>query len=101
MVNLQILQQFPLSLQMDICYELYQGLFSEVKALQGATVSCMRTMGRKYKTIHLQVGHHVLKQGDQVQHLFIIGRGAVEVIKDGDLVTLLGEFLMIGELQSL
>ncbi len=86
---------------MDICYELYQGLFSEVKALQGATVSCMRTMGRKFKTIHLQVGHHVLKQGDQVQHLFIIGRGAVEVIKDGDLVTLLGEFLMIGKLESM
>ena len=75
---------------MDICFELYQGMFSQVKALQGATVSCMRTMGRKFRTLHLQVGHHILKQGDQVDYLFVIGRGAVEVIKDGELVTLLG-----------
>ncbi|XP_065059041.1 potassium voltage-gated channel subfamily H member 6-like isoform X1 [Rhopilema esculentum] len=81
----KVLKQFPMSLQMDICYELYQGLFSEVRALQGATVSCMRTMGRKFRTLHLQVGHYVLKQGDQVEHLFVIGRGAMEVIKDGEL----------------
>ena len=82
---------------MDICYELYQGLFSEVRALQGATVSCMRTMGRKFRTLHLQVGHYVLKQGDQVEHLFVIGRGAMEVIKDGELVTLLGELSIFRE----
>ena len=74
---------------MDICYELYQGLFSEVKALEGATVSCMRAMGRKFKTLHMQVGHFVLRQGDQVEYLYIIGRGAMEVIKDSELVTLL------------
>lgn len=77
---------------MDICFELYQSMFSEVKALQGATVSCMRAMGRKFRTLHLQVGHYILRQGDQVDYLYIIGRGAVEVIKDGELVTLLGVF---------
>ena len=80
---------------MDVCYELYQGLFSEVKALQGATVSCMRTMGRQFRTLHLQVGHHVLRQGDQVKQLLIIGRGAIEVIKDGELLTLLGSYSII------
>lgn len=86
----QVLKQFPLSLQMDICFELYQGLFSDVKALQGATVSCMRAMGRKFRTIHLQVGHYILKQGDQVDYIYVIGRGAMEIIKDGELATLLG-----------
>ena len=76
---------------MDICFELYQGLFAEVKALRGATVSCMRTMGRKFRTIHLQVGHYILKQGDQVEYLYVIGRGAMEIIKDGELATLLGK----------
>lgn len=88
----QVLRRFPDCIQADLTYELYQGVFNNVKPFREATVSCMRALAMRFKTITLQANTYVLRQGEGINRLYILGKGSLEVITDGDLKDIIGKY---------
>ena len=39
----------------------------------------------------LHVNNYPLRHGEEINHLYILGKGSLEILIDGDLVELLGE----------
>ena len=87
----QVLRRFPDCIQADLTYELYQVVFQNVDAFKYATVSCLRALALKFKTMTLHVNNYPLRHGEEINHLYILGKGSLEILIDGDLVELLGE----------
>ncbi|XP_057312760.1 potassium voltage-gated channel unc-103-like isoform X3 [Hydractinia symbiolongicarpus] len=91
-----VLRRFPDCIQADLTYELYQGVFNNVKPFREATVSCMRALAMRFKTITLQANTYVLRQGEGINRLYILGKGSLEVITDGDLKDIIGRYTTFG-----
>ncbi|XP_066919180.1 potassium voltage-gated channel subfamily H member 2-like isoform X3 [Clytia hemisphaerica] len=81
-----VLSRFPECIQADLTYELYQNTFHSVKPFREATVSCMRAMAMKFKTMTLQAGNFVVRQGEEINRLYIVGKGSLEVLHEGNLI---------------
>lgn len=89
----KVLSRFPECIQADLTYELYQKTFHSVVPLNTATVSCMRALAMKFKTMTLQAGNYVVRQGEEVNRLYIVGnKGSLEVLLDGNLELYLSKY---------
>ena len=86
---IKVLHRFPDCIQADLTYELYQGLFHSVKPLKDASVSCMRALAMRFKTITLQANNFALRQGEEINKMYILGKGSLDVITDGELMAIL------------
>ncbi|XP_066919195.1 potassium voltage-gated channel unc-103-like isoform X1 [Clytia hemisphaerica] len=74
-----MLSNFPECLQADLTYELYQHVFFKNSAFREATLSCMRALSMKMHTMTLQANLCILRRGDEIDKLYIIEKGEIEV----------------------
>ena len=82
---------FPECLQADICLHLNANLLCTMKVFQSARLGCLRAFALRLTTTHLPPGDYIVYQGDEVNHLFFIIRGTVEVVRDDVIMAILGE----------
>jgi len=68
-------------LQADLTYELYNHVFFNIPAFRKATLSCMRALSMKFKTMTLQPNVFILRRGDEIDKFLIVGKGEVEIQK--------------------
>ena len=72
-------------------YELYFRIFLNVKPFKNATVCVIRALSMKFKTVTLQANNYAIRQGEEINRLYILGKGSLDILINGDLVDLLGE----------
>lgn len=89
------MRRFPDCIQADLTYELYQGVFNNVRPFKSATVSCMRALALKFKTMTLQGNNYPIRQGEEINNIYILGKGSLEILTDGDLVDIIGKSLVV------
>lgn len=75
-----MLQSFPECLQADLTYELYQEVLFKNSAFREATLSCMRALSLKLRTMNLQSNLCILRRGDRIDKFYLVGKGQVEVL---------------------
>ena len=46
----------------------------------------------KFKTMTLQAGNFVVRQGEEINRLYIVGKGSLEVLQEGNLILYLSKF---------
>ena len=46
----------------------------------------------KFKTMTLQDGNYVIRQGEEINRLYIVGKGSLEVLSDGNLIQYLSMY---------
>lgn len=76
----------PECLQADICVHMYRQLISQKKVFSVASRGFLREFSLRLKTIHLPPGDYILYDGDEVDTLYFITRGTVEVVDDRDYI---------------
>lgn len=87
------MQSLPDCLQADICVHMHRQLITEKKVFASATRGFLREFSVKLKTIHLPPGDYILFKGDDVDSLFFITRGTIEIVDDRELIlAILGMF---------
>ena len=87
----QVMKGFPECLQADICLHLNANLLCTMKVFQSASMGCLRAFALRLTTTHLPPGDYIVYQGDEVNHLFFIMRGTVEILRDDVIMAILGE----------
>lgn len=48
----------------------------------------------KFKTMTLQANNYAIRQGEEINRLYILGKGSLDILINGDLVDLLGKDLI-------
>lgn len=96
-MSLQVLKHFPECLQADICLHLNSSLLHSYPAFTSAPHGCLRALALRIKTTHLPPGDYIIYQGDEVNHLYFVIRGTVEVLSGDVIMAILGKssFLLI------
>ena len=89
--SLQVLKHFPECLQADICLHLNSSLLQTYPAFTSAPHGCLRALALRIKTTHLPPGDYIIYQGDEVNHLYFVIRGTVEVLSGDVIMAILGE----------
>ena len=51
----------------------------------------------KFKTMTLQTHSYCIRQGEEINRLYILGKGSLDILINGDLVDLLGKISTIFE----
>ena len=92
---LQVLKHFPECLQADICLHLNSSLLHSYPAFTSAPHGCLRALALRIKTTHLPPGDYIIYQGDEVNHLYFVIRGTVEVLSGDVIMAILGKVLAI------
>lgn len=86
----QVLKHFPECLQADICLHLNSSLLHTYPAFTSAPMGCLRALALRIKTTHLPPGDYIIYQGDEVNHLYFVIRGTVEVLSGDIIMAILG-----------
>ena len=87
----QVLKHFPECLQADICLHLNASLLQSYPAFTSAPLGCLRALALRIKTTHLPPGDYIIYQGDEVNHLYFVIRGTVEVLSSDVIMAILGQ----------
>ena len=87
----QVLKHFPECLQADICLHLNASLLQSYPAFTSAPLGCLRALALRIKTTHLPPGDYIIYQGDEVNHLYFVIRGTVEVLSGDVIMAILGQ----------
>ncbi|KAL9966325.1 hypothetical protein ACROYT_G024379 [Oculina patagonica] len=93
----QVLKHFPECLQADICLHLNASLLQSYPAFTSAPLGCLRALALHIKTTHLPPGDYIIYQGDEVNHLYFVIRGTVEVLSSDVIMAILGKGDSFGE----
>lgn len=93
----QVLKHFPECLQADICLHLNSDLLHSYPAFTTAPQGCLRALALRIKTTHLPPGDYIIYQGDEVNHLYFVIRGTVEVLSGDVIMAILGKGDSFGE----
>ncbi|XP_020604757.1 potassium voltage-gated channel subfamily H member 6-like [Orbicella faveolata] len=93
----QVLKHFPECLQADICLHLNASLLQSYPAFTSAPLGCLRAFALRIKTTHLPPGDYIIYQGDEVNHLYFVIRGTVEVLSSDVIMAILGKGDSFGE----
>jgi len=93
----QVLKHFPECLQADICLHLNSSLLHSYPAFTAAPHGCLRALALRIKTTHLPPGDYIIYQGDEVNHLYFVIRGTVEVLSGDVIMAILGKGDSFGE----
>ena len=74
---------------------MHRQLISEKKVFASASPGFLREFSLKLKTIHLPPGDYILYNGDEVDTLYFISRGTIEIVDDRDFIlAILGKYLI-------
>lgn len=87
---LQVLKDFPECLQADICLHLNSNLLNTFPAFNAASQGCLRALALRFKTTHLPPGDYIIHEEDEINQLYFIMRGTVEVLRDDVIMAILG-----------
>jgi S-methylmethionine-dependent homocysteine/selenocysteine methylase len=90
----QVLECFPESLQIDVCYHLRQDLFNTIPAFKEADQSCLRSLAMKFRTSYCLPEQCVVRQGDPIQEIYFICSGTVQVVRDGKSIFTLSKLIL-------
>lgn len=72
----------PLSLQADLCMDVYEGAIAKVPLFQNTGVGFTRLLSLTMRpSLHLK-GDYVVRKGDFGQEMFFIHTGSIEVVSD-------------------
>ena len=82
---------FPSTLQTDICLHIHGELLRHNSAFRAAVPSCKRSLANKLRVQHFLPRQYIIKQGDEVDKVFFILKGIVQVIVDGQTVLAIGK----------
>ncbi|XP_066932350.1 potassium voltage-gated channel subfamily H member 6-like isoform X2 [Clytia hemisphaerica] len=93
----EVLRNFPEGLQADISLHLNRHLLSNNLAFRGCTPGCLRSLSLKFNTTHCPPGDYIIHYGDEINNLYWIGRGTVEVIQCDSIIAILGKEDSFGE----
>lgn len=93
----QVLKHFPECLQADICLHLNSSLLQSYPAFTSAPLGCLRALALRIKTTHLPPGDYIIYQGDEVNNLYFVIRGTVEVLSGDVIMAILGKGDSFGE----
>ena len=98
----QVLRNFPEGLQADICLHLNRKLLESNKAFTESSPGCLRSLSLKLVTTHCPPGDYIIHSGDEITHLYWIGRGTVEIMStakcptaDDTIIAVLGERMIL------
>jgi len=56
----------------------------------GASPGCLRALSLKFKTTHAPPGDTIVHRGDQLDALYFISHGSIEILKDDIVMAILG-----------
>uniref|UniRef100_T1IRM0 Cyclic nucleotide-binding domain-containing protein n=1 Tax=Strigamia maritima TaxID=126957 RepID=T1IRM0_STRMM len=92
-----VLKGFPECLQADICLHLNRNLLSNFCAFKDASPGCLRALSMKFKTTHAPPGDTLVHRGDVISALYFISRGTIEILKEDNMMAILGKDDVFGE----
>jgi CRP-like cAMP-binding protein len=56
----------------------------------GGSPGCLRALAMKFKTTHVPPGDTLVHRGDILDALYFISRGSIEILKDDNVLAILG-----------
>ncbi|KAE9554421.1 hypothetical protein FO519_002349 [Halicephalobus sp. NKZ332] len=92
-----VLKGFPDCLQADICLHLNRNLLNSCPAFSGSSPGCLRALSMRFRTTHAPPGDTLVHRGDILTGLHFIARGSVEIVKDDQVMGILGKDDIFGE----
>ncbi|CAH1998838.1 unnamed protein product [Acanthoscelides obtectus] len=92
-----VLKGFPECLQADICLHLNRNLLQNCSVFDGASPGCLRALSLKFKTTHAPPGDTLVHRGDVLTSLYFISRGSIEILRDDNVMAILGKYDIFGE----
>lgn len=92
-----VLKNFPDCLQADICLHLNRNLLNNCSAFAEASPGCLRSLSLKFKSSHAPAGDTLIHPGDILESIYFIARGSIEILRDQQVVVILGKDDMFGE----
>ena len=60
----------------------------------GASPGCLRALSIKFKTTHVPPGDTLVHRGDILDALYFVSRGSIEILKDDNVLAILGQPLV-------
>jgi potassium voltage-gated channel Eag-related subfamily H protein 2 len=92
-----VLKSFPESLQADICLHLNRQLLNKCNAFQDCSEGCLRMLALQFKSTHTPPGDTLIHKGDNLNAIYFIARGTLEIIKDDEVMAILDKNDIFGE----
>eukprot|EP00118_Oscarella_pearsei_P020671 m.225568 g.225568 ORF g.225568 m.225568 type:complete len:845 (+) comp40016_c0_seq15:300-2834(+) len=93
----EVLKDFPMELQADICMHLNRGLLSTNRAFSRASPGCLRMLSLSLKLMHSAPGEDIVHKGDKLSKMYFISSGTVEILMKKEVVSLLGKGDVFGQ----
>ncbi|CBY32969.1 unnamed protein product [Oikopleura dioica] len=95
-----VLKGFPECLQADIALHLNRNLLKGCEAFSGMSPGCLRTLSLKFRTTHAPPGDTLVHTGDVLNAIYFISRGSLEILKEDQVVAILGKNDTFGEIMK-
>ncbi|XP_065829990.1 potassium voltage-gated channel subfamily H member 1-like [Oscarella lobularis] len=92
-----VLRDFPVELQSDICMHLNRSLLSTNAAFSRASPGCLRMLSLRLKRMHAAPGEDIVHRGDKLTKLYFVATGTVEILMKKEVVALLGKGDVFGQ----
>ncbi|RNA17369.1 potassium voltage-gated channel subfamily H member 6 isoform X3, partial [Brachionus plicatilis] len=92
-----VLKSFPESLQADICLHLNRQLLNNCQAFQDASEGCLRMLALQFKSTHVPPGDTLIHKGDNLNSIYFIARGTLEIVSNNQAMAILDKNDIFGE----
>lgn len=87
----QILKTCPRDLQSDLCLHIHSKIL-ENRAFANLEYTALRVLSRYFWTIRTSPGDKLVFQGENVDTIYFVATGSLEVKHGKDLIGLIGKF---------
>lgn len=89
---LQILKPCPRDLQSDLCINIHKTVFENNSAFRHLSDPALRALSRYFWTIRTAPGDKLITTGEEVNTVYFVANGSLEVYSGNDLTGLIGKF---------
>ena len=72
-----------------------------VVIVAGGSPGCLRALAMKFKTTHVPPGDTLVHRGDILDALYFVSRGSIEILKDDNVLAILGRCTIYSVLTAL
>ena len=87
----QLLHDFPDELRADIAMHLSKDIL-QLPVFEHASRGCLRSLSLHIKTSFCAPGEYLIRQGDALQANYFVCSGSLEVLRDGMVLAILGQY---------
>lgn len=87
----KLLHDFPDELRADIAMHLNKDIL-QLPVFEHASRGCLRSLSLHVKTSFCAPGEYLLRHGDALQANYFVCSGSLEVLKDGTVQAILGQY---------